>query len=186
MDNWALSPSVAHVHSFLPTRQQWMAGDRSGVCYWVPAPGPTTRSLRHDHTTLTADQYVYLDAAQRPESALMQSPLQWGEGESDADNYRNWAAGVTDSLTTETQLLKNHRWPVPAQGPANALLQRLAVLTPRWRNASQLMTLPSLKSAIRRAEAQTTTSQDRAVRAALGLPTTRVGQPLGSHTPARP
>ncbi|MBM9435936.1 hypothetical protein [Actinacidiphila bryophytorum] len=172
MDSWTLAPSVAPVHAFLPTRAQWAAGDHSGVCYWVPAPGPTTASLRHDQTTLTPDQYAYLDAAQRPESALAETPQKWEE--TGLDNYRNWAGGVADSLTTETQLLKNHHWPVPAQGPTNALLQRLDTLTPLWRNASQTASLTALKSAVRSAEAQTTTPQEHAVRAALGLPTKRV------------
>jgi hypothetical protein len=173
MDSWTLAPSVAPVRSFLPTRDQWATGDHSGVCYWVPAPGPTAGRLRHDETTLTPDQYAYLDAAQRPESALAESPQRWGEN--DPDSYRNWAAGVTDSLTAEAQLLKNHHWPVPAQGPANALLQRLATLIPLWHNASLVVSLPGLKSAVRSAEAQTTTSQERALRAALGLTTARVG-----------
>jgi len=173
MDSWTLAPSVAPVRSFLPTRDQWAAGDHSGVCYWVPAPGPTAGRLRHDKTTLTPDQYAYLDAAQRPESALAETPQRWGE--TSPDSYREWAGGVADSLTTEAQLLENHHWPVPAQGPAGALLQRLATLTPLWRDASRTVSPAGLKSALRSAEAQTTTSQERAVRAALGLTTARVG-----------
>lgn len=173
MDNWTLAPSVAPVRSFLPTRDQWAAGDHSGVCYWIPDPGPTTSSLRHDETTLTPDQYAYLDAAQRPESALAETPRQ--RGATDQNAYPNWAAGVADSLSTEVLLLQNHQWPVAAQGPTNALLQRLATLVPLWRDASRLASVPALKSAVRSAEAQPTTSQERAVRAALKLPTSRVG-----------
>lgn len=173
MDSWTLAPSVAPVHAFLPTRGQWAAGDHSGVCYWVPVPGPTTASLRHDRTTLSPDQYAYLDAAQRPESALAETPQKWEE--TGLDSYQNWAGGVADSVTTEAQLVKMHHWPVPDQGPAGALLQRLATLVPLWRNASRTVSLPSLKSAVRSAAAQTTTAQERAFRAALGLPTARVG-----------
>lgn len=173
MDSWTLAPSAAPVRYFLPTRDQWAAGDHSGVCYWVPAPGPAASSLRHDRSTLTPDQYAYLDAAQRPESALAETPRKWGENS--LDSYQNWTGGVADSLTTEAQLVKMHHWPVPDQGPAAALLRRLATLTPLWRNASQMVSLPSLKNAVRNAQAQTTTPQERAFRAALGLPTTRVG-----------
>lgn len=173
MDSWTLAPSTAPVRAFLPTRDQWAAGDHSGVCYWVPAHGPTTSRLRRDETTLTPDQYAYLDAAQRPESALALTPQR--SGENDQVSYRNWAAGVADSLTTEAQLLKNRHWPVSAQGPVNALLQRLATLTPVWRNASVIASFPALRSALRSAEAQTATPQERAVRAALGLTTARVG-----------
>ena len=172
MDSWTLGPSVARVHYFLPTRPQWSAGDHDGVCFWVPASAPTAASLRRDSTTLTADQYAYLDAAQRPESPLAEPPQQ---KDSNLSDYQNWAGGVADSYTTEVQLLKNHHWPVAAQGPVNALLQRVDALIPVWRNVSQTASLSAIESAVRSARTQTTTAQERAVRAALDLTTTPAG-----------
>lgn len=173
MDSWTLGPSVARVHYFLPTRAQWTAGDHDGVCYWVPVPDPTTTRLRRDSTTLTADAYAYLDAAQRPESPLAEPAQQHDSALSD---YQNWAGGVADSYATEEQLLKNHQWPVAAQGPVNALLQHIDAVVPVWRNASQAASLPTVASDVKRAQALTTTAQERTVRAALGLTTTQSSQ----------
>ncbi|MFI1092431.1 hypothetical protein [Streptomyces sp. NPDC020917] len=172
MDSWTLGPSVARVRYFLPPRAQWTAGDHDGVCYWVPVSGPATDRLRRDSTTLTADQYAYLDAAQRPESPLAEPPQQT---DSNLSDYQNWAGGVADSYTTEVQLLKNHHWPVAAQGPVNALLQRVEALIPVWRKVSQTPFLTAIEGAVRSARTQTTTAQERAVRAALGLTTTQAG-----------
>lgn len=181
MDSWTVGPSVARVHYFLPTHAQWTAGDHDGVCYWVPVPNPTTHRLRRDATTLTADEYAYLDAAQRPESPLSE-PAQ--QHDSTLSDYQNWAGGVVDSYTTEEHLLKNHQWPVAAQGPVNALLQQIDILIPLWRNASQAASLPAVKSEAERAQAHTTTAQERSIRAALGLPTTQPST-HGSEAPRR-
>lgn len=171
MDSWTLAPAVDPVRFFLPTRAQWNAGDHDGVCYWAPRPGPTTVRLRRDETTLTADQYAYLDAAERPESALAQLPL--ASRDDDLNSYRNWTAGVADSFTTEEQLLDRRRWSARAQAPVDALVRRLRVLAPMWRAASQSPSVPDIKRRVRAAQAQGTTAQERAARAALGLTTSR-------------
>lgn len=169
MDSWTIDPVSDPTRSFLPTRAQWAAGDLDGICYWVPRAGPTTGRLRRDETTLTADQYTYLDASDRPESALGLSPSAQGDDSQHA--YRSWAAGVADSLAAERQLLDNHLWPAPAQGPVNALIQRLDVMTQLWRAASQSASDSDVKRGLRPLLAQTSTPQEQAVRSALGLAT---------------
>lgn len=172
LDSWTLSPTTDLARSLLPTRAQWAAGDQEIICYWVPrGGGPTTIRLRHDKTTLSADQYAYLDAAYRPESALAQSPQ--SQGEDDRDSYQFWAAGVADSLAAESKLLQGRPWPVRAQGPVNALVQRVDALATQWRDASQGITLASIKRATHTLQGEDSVPQERAVRQALGLATTR-------------
>jgi hypothetical protein len=80
---------------------------------------------------------------------------------------------VADSLTTEAQLLGGHTWPARAQGPVNALLQRVNALIPLWRDASQEATLDGIKHATHTLQARSATSQEISVRRALGLATAR-------------
>jgi hypothetical protein len=171
MDSWTLDPAADPARSFLPSRAQWTAGDLDGVCFWAPAAGLTTGSLRRDQTTLPPDQYAYLDAADRPESALAESPQV--QGEDDLVSYQNWTAGVADSFTAEAQLLSNHHWPARAQAPVDALVRRLGTTAPLWRTASQSPFMSEMERRLPTAQAQTTTAEEQAVRAAIGLTTTR-------------
>lgn len=172
MDSWTLSPTVDLARSLLPTRAEWAAGDQDIICYWVPRGGsPTTTVLRHDKTSLRPDQYTYLDAADRPESALATTPR--SQGEDDLSSYQLWAAGVADSFTTEAQLLDGHHWPASAQGPANALLQRVRALAAQWRDASESASPTGIKRTTHTLQGENSVPQERAVRQALGLATTR-------------
>lgn len=169
MDSWTLSPTADPVHFLIPTRAQWTAGDHNGICYWTPVPAPATSRLRHDRTTLTPDQYAYLDAADRPESAVAETPR--ARDEDDFNSYQFWAAGIADTYAAEAKLLQNRNWPTRAQAPVNALIQRLNTLIPLWRTASQSITLSEIEKTTHTAQAQATTTQERAVRAALSLTT---------------
>ena len=170
MDSWTVGPTADPVRSFLPGRAQSAAQQfLAGICYWAPRAAPTTGRLRHDKATLTPDQYAYLDAADRPESALADSPDVRGSGDPNA--YRTWAAGVADTYQAEAQLLTSRHWTVPAQGPVNALVQRIGVVAQLWRTASQSPSESDIKRGTGALLAQTTVSQEKAARAALGLAT---------------
>ncbi|SEG86680.1 hypothetical protein SAMN05216223_117157 [Actinacidiphila yanglinensis] len=171
MDSWTLSATAELARALLPTRTQWAAGDHDGICYWTPRDPPTTTRLRHDRTTSTAAQYAYLDAVDRPESALATDPA--SQGETDLSSYQNWSAGVADSLTTEEQLLRARTWPVAAQGPVEALLQRVDALVPQWRAASQQASPAAIKRTTGTLRGRNAEPQEQAVRQALGLTTTR-------------
>lgn len=171
MDSWTLSATADLARFLLPGRTQWAAGDHDGICYWIPRDPPATTRLRHDKATSTAAQYAYLDAVDRPESALATDPE--SQGETDLSSYQNWAAGVADSFTTEEQLLHARTWPVAAQGPVEALLQRVDALVPQWRAASQQVSLAAIKRTTRTLRGRNAEPQERAVRQALGLTTTR-------------
>lgn len=170
MDRWTLPAATEPVHAFLPSRNDWAGGDHEGICYWASASGtPAVGTKRRDTTTLTSDQYAYLDAADRLESALEQTPPARGEATFFA--YASWTGGVAESATVEAQLLTNHSWPAAARAPVHALIRRLGTVAALWRTASRTVTVPDLKNKIQAAEAVTPFSQDVAVRAVLGLAT---------------
>ncbi|BBA97468.1 hypothetical protein RVR_3231 [Actinacidiphila reveromycinica] len=171
MDSWTVSPTRDLARSLLPTRAEWAAGDQDIICYWVARDGRSDVSLRRDETTLDPDQYAYLDAADRPESALAVDPA--SQGESDLPSYQLWAGGVADSLTTETQLLRRRTWPARARGPVDALLKRVDTLAARWHDASQDSTPASVRRDTRALVGEDSLPQERAVRQALGLATAR-------------
>lgn len=182
MDSWAFSAAENPTREFLPGRAAWTAGDRGGVCYFAPRGGKATGALRRDQKTLTADQYAYLDAANRFESALAREPFTTDPSkihDARRDDASSWAAGVAETLTVEQQLLKSHQWPVRAQGPVNALIQVLLTQAPLWRAASDAPTFAGVTAEAEAAERVDSTPQQRNVRRALGLPTVRTTAKAG-------
>ncbi len=171
MDSWTLSPTEVLARSLLPTRAEWAAGDQDIICYWTHRDGTSDVSLRRDRTTLDPDQYAYLDATDRPETALAQDPA--SQGENDLSSYQLWAGGMADSLTIEAQLLRRRTWPARARGPLDALLRRVDLLAGRWRDASEDSTRASIRRDTRALRSEDSVQQERAVRQALGLTATR-------------
>jgi hypothetical protein len=194
MDSWAFSAAANPTREFLPGQAAWDAGDRGGICFFVPHGGPVTTSLRRDRQTLTADQYAYLDASDRVESAISVDPYSTDPAvnhDARYDDLSRWAGGVAESLVIEQQLLKSHRWPARAQGPVNALLQVLAAEAPLWHDASDAPNLAGVKAQAAAAGRVDSTAQQKAVRQALGLaavraaaavPGTRTGTGTGTGT----
>lgn len=184
MDSWAFSAARNPTREFLPGRATWKAGDRGGVCYFVPQGSPVTGALRRDQKTLTADQYAYLDAADRFDSALARDSFLTDPSvnhDARRDDASQWAAGIADTLTAEQQLLKSHQWPVRAQGPVNALIQILLTQAPLWRTASDAPSFAGVKAKVEAAERIDSTPQQQAVRQALGLPTVRSAAKAGGN-----
>jgi hypothetical protein len=176
MDSWAFSAAANPTREFLPGPAAWDAGDRGGICFFVPHGGPVTTSLRRDRQTLTADQYAYLDASDRVESAISVDPYSTDPAvnhDARYDDLSRWAGGVAESLVIEQQLLKSHRWPARAQGPVNALLQVLAAEAPLWHDASDAPNLAGVKAQAAAAGRVDSTAQQKAVRQALGLAAAR-------------
>jgi hypothetical protein len=171
MDIWTVGPSTGRVRWFLPSLAQWRAGDHDGVCFWS-LTRPVATSLRRDRTNLTPDQYAYLGAADALQSAL--DGFGDLEPSDDLDEYQGAADGVVQTLGTQVQILRSRTWAPAARPAVTALEQRMTALVPPWRDTAQSADKPTLMKRLAAARAATTEPQDRAVRAALALPTTRV------------
>jgi hypothetical protein len=178
MDTWTLDPAARPVRALYPGKTAWQTGDHSAVCFFTARSGTATGSMRRDQRTLTADQYAYLDAEGRFDAALALPPEKLNS--SNRPDWEQWTGSVADSLGIEEQLLKAHNWPVRAQGPVNALIQRIDTTTPLWRDASQTAGADDLLAGYAVARKHTLTAQESAVRAALGLTTHEAAATTGT------
>jgi hypothetical protein len=137
MDSWAV-PDDVDIYYFTPTRESWSLGDREISCLFgnTDEKGDLTGSLRQDETTLDADQLAYLTAANVLNDAMDSAPEETYV-EDDLPGHRKWATRVSDALTEQAGMLRDHDWPADTEEPAAALVKNVEAAQKEWAKAAK-------------------------------------------------
>ncbi|MDH6577403.1 DUF4190 domain-containing protein [Kitasatospora sp. MAP5-34] len=171
MDTWSM-PSSVIVNYYYPTETSWYTTQQSATCFLASAKHERlTGSLRSDRTTLTTDQFAYLAAV---DADTTNSPD--ADPAEDPTANRLWAGQEADTVTKEIAALEGHNWNSQTAQPVAAFVAELKKILPHLRAAEQSTDTDTLSNELQQAE-EDLTPQAKAVRAALGLATSRAGAP---------
>lgn len=172
MDTWAV-PDDVDLYYFTPTRQSWRMGDREITCVFgnVDAEASLSGSLREDGTTLDPDQLAYLEAAHVLNAAMDSAPAA-EYVEDDLPGHQTWAARVSDALTEQAGMLRDHTFAPDAAEPVATLVKDLEAAQKEWAKAAESEDVDTFY--VHYAKGLDLTDPERTVttREALGLATT--------------
>ncbi|MEU0071233.1 DUF4190 domain-containing protein [Streptomyces sp. NPDC006332] len=172
MDTWAL-PADVDVYFIVPSADSWHTGDRDITCAFGNTdergslPGG---SLHKDQAAFDADQIAYLKAANLLDAALDSAPVD--APEDDLAAHTEWAGEVSDALTEEVGLLRDHTWPADVREPVDTLVRDLEALEKPWAEAADAQDVDAFYQHYDDAIRLDDPDRSVSTRKALGLATT--------------
>ena len=172
MDTWAV-PDNVDLYYFTPTRESWSLGDREITCVFgnTDAKAGLSGSLRTDATTLDADQLAYLEAAHVLNTAMDSVPgTEYVED--DLPGHKKWATRVSDALTKQTGMLREHTFSPAAAERVTALLKNLDSARTQWAKAADSKDVDTFYVHYEKGLDLTDPEKTVTTREALGLATT--------------
>ncbi|MFD7813716.1 DUF4190 domain-containing protein [Streptomyces sp. NPDC059785] len=172
MDSWAL-PADVDVYYFTPTRQSWGLGDREITCMFgnTDETASLTGSLRNDETTLDEDQLAYLEAAHVLNVALDSAPEE-PYVEDDLPGHKEWATRVSDALTEQAGLLRDHTFGSDASGAVDDIVKDLEAGQKEWAKAAKATDADTFYAHYDKGAGYIDATRTVTARKALGLATT--------------
>ncbi|MEV6178703.1 DUF4190 domain-containing protein [Streptomyces sp. NPDC052016] len=171
MDPWALTEDV-DVYYLTPTRDSWSWGDREITCVFGNSDerGTLTGSLRHDETTLDADQLAFLEAMAAVDEVLYEEPEEYAEEDLSAN--RTWAADAGDVTAEQAEALRGRGWPAEAQTAVADLVKDMQAAGREWAKAADASDADTFYEHYDNAYAYVDGDSTVTAREALGLATT--------------
>ncbi|PYC78601.1 hypothetical protein C7C46_15985 [Streptomyces tateyamensis] len=156
-DLWAWSRTL-RAGEYAPTSQaQWNTAKGTAVCYLTDsATGGRTRPVRDDASTLSTDQYAFLNAVHNLDLDARLAG-------------RDRVKAVASDLRNAQAALERVRWTGARPAAVTTYIAQLAADQPSWQAAAQDTTTPVVQL-LTRLTPQDPTVYESAARTALGLP----------------